>query len=252
MNNFSNKLAEVKTELVSVGGSQLSNKIAVSVRDDEGNFIPQSILSADYNLISNSRATEVMLDIFSRSGMVWAPFKTIWNGKALVDYYKTQSSIAVIRNGSAHEIHLGAMLRNSYDGSSCLGFDMFLLNCNCMNQWVSRNLFHSYNIRHTGESEFDFEDAKNNLMIGTDAAIKIVPRIQSLQETPLQLADLTAIKENVLIPQTKWGDVLDNLKEQEQTRYGAFQALTFVSSHKCSGVHSINIGSSICNYFLQQ
>jgi hypothetical protein len=172
-----------------------------------------------------------------------------FDGKRYLHHFVTEDKISEIRNGHTHEIRLGAMLYNSYDGSSKFGMELFIVNMSCTNQYVSRNRFGYFSIRHDHGQNIDISDASQQLVLGAEKAIKIVPRIEDLQKLSLQSTDIVEAKRSVSIPQTKWGDVLDHI--EYGTWYGLYQAMTWVTSHEMTGMSSISAGTSCTEWALK-
>src|SRR5262249_23373375 len=74
--------------------------------------------------------------------------------------------------------------------------------------------------------------------------------LQELYKQPLSTRLLLDAKKHLALPQTKWGDVLDQLGHEEDNAFGLFQALTNVASHRLSGLSSIALGTAITEHFL--
>jgi hypothetical protein len=252
---YTNPFAKVQVEPVTVSGDEIASKIAIRVQSDDGTWSKQpSILSAGYQLITNEEAKDAGDDIMSRSQMPWEEIKTHWDGRRYIGYHITKSAITSINRGGTsenHPIHLGMMVRNSYDGSSLFSIEMFIANMVCLNQYVDRNRFGYFAIRHVGDA-WDVEDALGQIAIGAERAIAVVPKISALRSTPLQIEHIIKAHEQTNIPNTSWGDVLTQLsKEPDQgTVYGLFQALTFVSTHELKGLSTIRSGQSVMQWAL--
>lgn len=253
--SFSNPFAPVDTQPVHVAGQEVS-KIAVRVQDDNGEHQVSGILGRDYNLISNQLAYDTASDVFTRSDLNWQTLvdyrgkeRIHFDGKRYIHHFITGEPIEQV---CGQPCHLGALLYNSYDGSSRFGFELFLCNMHCTNQYISRNKFGFFAIRHTsnGQIHFDINDATAELADGAQRAIAVAPRISQLSEIPLTLEHLTAARQKTAIPASKWGDVLDQLAKEDGTAYGLFQALTFTATHKLSGLSAISTGASITDFAL--
>jgi hypothetical protein len=251
LSKFSDPFAPVSIERVSVAGKEIA-KLGIMLKDDAGELQNVGIISEGFQLIQNAIARDVALDVMSRSGLGWKSHAMLFNGRNMLARYITENPITEIRNGSTHQIHLGLSIRNGYDGSSAFGFDIFALNSHCQNQYVSRNLFGSYVIRHVGE-EFDVGDALKNISSGAERVIAAAPRIRELMSRSIGVKDLVEAREKTTIPGSKWGDVLSQLgKEQERgTAFGLFQALTFVATHELTGFSAVAVGESITDLYLK-
>lgn len=247
---FTNPYIEAALRPITVGGEEVPSKVAVIVPDDDGKRHVVGIQAAGYNLIQNSLANDVAIDIFSRSEYDWKTLKQHWDGRKYVQYFITEQKITQITNGGDHAIHLGAMIRNSYDGTSAYGMEMFACNMECTNQYISRNRFGYFAIRHIGDHKFDIDDGIKNISQGAQNLIAVAPKIQALRDSQLTLDDVMEAKEKTQIPHSRWGDVIDQLKKEEGTRFGLFQALTFVASHILTGYNAISVGDSISEYMI--
>ena len=220
------------------------------VNDDNGEPKLSGILSKDYNLIKNSAAKDIGDNIKSRSDYLWEELKCFWDGKKYAHYYISTEPVTEIENGGTHPIHLGIMLRNSYDGSSCFGLEIFACNMQCANQYISRNRFGFFAIKHTDNEAINIEDAVTNIGIGAQRLIEVAPKIGELRHKALSVDDIRSAKKNTSIPNSRWGDVIDKLGDGESNKFGLFQAMTNVASHKMTGFNSITVGNTITEHFL--
>lgn len=246
--SFSNPYVDVEAHNVSVGGKEVK-KVGIMVRNDDGDFECSGVLSADYQLIKNSIARDVVSNIQARSNMKWKSLKVMWDGKKYCHYYHTESPITSIKaNGQAHDIVLGMMNRNSYDGSWCWGLEFYLMNMVCTNQYVSRNQFGYYNIRHVGADDYDIQDALQNVSISSERALAVAPKIEALTALPATLATIIKARKETNMPTSKWGEVIEAL--EGSTMFSLYQAMTYVSSHSLTGFSSVNVGASITDWAL--
>lgn len=252
---FTDPFAAVELQPIKVAGQAVHSRIAVRVRDDAGDMQVQAILGKDYPLLPNRKVRDLTEDILSRTPKELGGFrnlKTLWNGKHYVDYFSSNNEITTIKNGSVVSLHLGLMAWNSYDGTRKVGFEVFALNPFCTNQYHSRNRFGFFAWRHTPGAtlDIDMDDALENITRGASNLIAIAPAIGRLHTEPLKIEHLVAAKAETELPKSYWGDVLDQLKDEELSRFGLFQALTNVASHKMTGLPAINVGTSITEHFL--
>lgn len=246
--SFSDPFVAARIEKVSVAGSEIE-KIGVVIPDDTGADHCVGVLSKEYNLVQNSTARDVALDVMSRTEYRWKEMKTIWNGKQLIQSYVTEDSITKISGSNDHPLHAGVMIRNSYDGTGKFGFEFFAFNLVCHNQYISRNRFGYFAFRHTDKG-FDLDDAITNVQKGSERLLAIAPKISELRQQELQSSNIIAAKQNTMIPQSKWGDVIDQLAKEEGTVFGLFQAMTFIATHQLVGYTAITIGDSITSHIL--
>ena len=250
---FSNPFADVDMQPVQVAGEDVA-KVAVRVKNDNGEFKLAGILGKDYSIHKNSLAKDVASDIMSRSGMEWSNLKTLWDGKKYADYFYTSNPITEIKNGAVYPLHLGMMLRNSYDGSSKFGMEFFVMNQICMNQYIARKIMGYFAVRHTGTNNFDIQDALQNVSVGATRLTQLAPRIENLIGKDLTTADITAAASSDLIPASHWGVALETLnKELDAGKiFGLYQALTYVTSHKMQGFKAIGAGDAVTEYFFKK
>jgi len=186
--------------------------------------------------------------------MSWKQLKTLWDGKKYVDYFYTENPISEIKNGTTYPLHLGMMLRNSYDGSSKFGMEFFIMNQICMNQYIARKTMGYFAIRHTGSNNFDVNDALQNVSLGATRLTQLAPRLEHMVSKKLEIADITAAAASDLIPGGHWGTALETLQKEVDfgTVFGLYQALTFVTSHKMTGFSAINKGDAVTEYFFSK
>ena len=245
--NFSNPFVSVAMEEVKVGGQEVP-KIGVMIKDDEGEKRCVGILSKDYNLIKNQVAHDTAHDVMTRSKYKWKELKTLWNGKLYIAHYITEQPINKQKN---LPLHAGIMVRNSYDGMGCFGFEMFACNMACTNQYISRNRFGYFAIRHVGKNQFDIDDALENVQKGAEKLLEVAPVIEHLRKLPITIPSIIAAKSNTNIPQSKWGEVIDQLGKEEDNQFGLFQAMTFVTTHILTGYTAITIGDGVTEWMLR-
>lgn len=251
---FSDPYAEVKAFPVLSAGKEIAGKQSIMIKDDDGEWQNAGILSNGYNLVKNTLARDVADDIMSRSGFTWNNLKSVWTGKSFVSYHITNETHAVIRNGGEHQLRFGVMMYNSYDGSSRFGFEFFMCNMSCTNQYISRNRFGYFSIRHTDDN-FDLEDAVRELGHGAQSALAIAPKIELLTKTQLTGAMIANAAAKCSLPTSKWGAVLQNLNETHPaldflTTFDLYQSLTNIASHQMSGMSAIATGSAITDFML--
>ena len=255
MPKFSNPFADVKIMPIEIGGKEEDSKIAICVKDDDGEYQSVGIRASTYNLITNERAKDTADDIMSRSGHQWKSMKTLWDGRKFVQYYITEDAITefVTHGGAQREkkIHLGLMLRNSYDGTSAFGQEIFACDIECMNQFVSRRRFGYFTIYHNDKNEFLVEDAVQNLSLGMQKVISIAPRLEELSRSEIGYSDIIESHKQTSIPDSMWGKVIARLALEEATRFGLYSAMTYVASHNMKGFNQISIGNTITDYFIQ-
>jgi hypothetical protein len=255
---FSDPFAEVEITPIEIPGVAVHDNIAVRVKDDAGNWQKSGILSKGYNLIKNSLANETALDVFSRS-----PFKFVellkgekdphgmtarfFDGKRYLHYY--QSVDPVVRDGDLN-LHIGALVRNSYDGSGKFAFEIYALNPFCTNQYHARNLFGFFEVRHTvnGSIHFDLDDAVANLARGAENIIAAAPRIVAMKNKPLEIEEIKSAVKAEIVPKSYWGEVIAGL--EQATVFGLYQSLTFLASHKMPGLSRVSYGNLIGEHFL--
>jgi hypothetical protein len=252
---FSDPFAAVEIQPLQVAGETVPTRVAVRIKSDEGPFSVAGIVGRDYQLLSNRKVRDIAEDIMSRCPSTLGGFrglKTLFDGKRYVDYFASNQPIISLHNGRATDLKLGLMVWNSYDGTRKVGFEIFALNPFCTNQYHSRNRFGFFAWRHQpGEAaKIDVDDALQNISNGIQNIVRAAPLMEEMKHTPLSLPLILDIKAGTKMPQSRWGDVLDELKAEEATKWGIYQAMTNVASHKLNGLSAIDIGSSITDHFL--
>ncbi len=246
-----NPFADVTLEKVMVAGQEV-NKRSVMIKDDLDEYRPISVVGPEYNLVPNSVCRDVMDDVMSRSEYGWRELKTFWDGKRFIQMHITRDAITSVRNGQEYPLHVGLMVRNSYDGSSAFAFEMYACNMVCSNQYINRNRFGFFAMRHTpGESgKWDVNDALQNVGVGADNLLRMAPQIQQMMGEPLTADHIINARQSIKLPDSYWSNTLDRLDEEPRTRFGLFQALTGTASHDVKGVRSLRVGDSVGTYFL--
>lgn len=249
---YSNPFASVQIDPITILGETVSSKIAVRVQSDDGSWSETpAILSSDYKLIKNEVARDISSDIMSRSGYRWKELKTVWDGKKYVAFHITEQSLVNVGGGNSdHPLHLGAMVKNSYDGSGVFGIELYACNIVCTNQYHDRNRFGYFSIRHDSAKDFDVQDALENLSRGADKIIAVAPVLKQLRATPLTIGHILSARKNIKLPVSYWGDFLSQLDKEEPTVFGMFQAFTYLASHEMTGLNAIPVGESISKHIL--
>lgn len=246
-----NPYAEVVLAPVVVDGREIDRR-AVLVRDDEGDMRTAAIVSPDYHLVTNTVARDVMADVASRSQRDWEELTVHWNGRNYIQMLRTAEPELTLPEDGGHRIHLGMMVRNSYDGSGAFAFELFALHSKCQNQYVNRNLFGFFALRHTvGDAGgWDVNDALARLSDGANNLLKIGPRLQKLMKEPLTVDGLLEARARVKLADAYWPAVLSELADQPRTRFGLFQALTSVISHKAGAFAGLRASDAVGSFFL--
>jgi len=252
---FSDPFTEVRESPVTVANQEVS-KTAIQVQDDDGEWKLAGIMSKDYHLIKNDVARDVGSDIMSRSDYQWQELpKRIWDGKRYVSYHVTNDPITTIDTrhpeNPRRPIHLGMMMRNTYDGKGKFGLEIYAMDFICSNQFVSRNLFGYFAIYHGERQEFQIDDAIQQVTKGAGNVLAIAPRVQELSATPLTSDAIVKAAQETKMPISKWGEVITRLALEESSMFGLYSAMTYIASHKLVGFNAINIGNTITDHFLQ-
>lgn len=258
---FTNPFADVELQPVSVAGETVPTRVAVRVKSDEGGWGVQGILGKDYPLLPNRKVRDMAEDIMSRAPATLGGFrnlKQLWDGKRYVDYFVSNNPVIMAyppvgaTSNQRLELQLGLMVWNAYDGTRKTGFEVFALNPYCTNQYHSRNRLGFFAWRHTAEEigRIDADEALEGISRGVGNIVAIAPAIQQLKSIPLTVPMIADAKKGTGIPQSRWGDVLDALTNEESTRFGLFQAMTSVTSHKLSGLAAIATGTEVTEHFL--
>lgn len=254
MPSFTDPFAETKFETISVGSKEVDSKVAVCVKDDDGEFQVAGWVSTGYNLIDNKRVDEIGTDIMSRSGHEWKPLKTLWDGKKFARYFITKESITEIESDNpelpARPLHLGLMMRNAYDGKGAFGEELFVCDHSCMNQFISRNRFGFFIINHDDKSEYMIEDAVKNLSSGMQKLIDVAPVFREMSQAPLSANHIIQARKGTMLPESMWGKVLLRLSIESCTMFGLYSAMTYIASHQLKGFNQLSIGNTITDHFL--
>lgn len=249
--SFSNPYADVTMEKVTVAGQEVP-KMAVMVKDDDNNQVLSGMHGVDYDLIPNAMARDVADDVMSRSGKQWDNLKTLWDGKRYINYWYTKDALVEVKNGANYPLHLGMMIRNSYDGSSVFGMEFYIMNAICTNQFIYRKAMGFFVIKHTGNEGFDIQDAIGSIGSGAQKLIDIAPAYREMTRIDLNLDHIKKANELELVPNNQWGNVIEQLRAEPDAgkMFGFYQALTFVSSHKMTGLSAIKHGNGITEHFM--
>jgi len=253
MAKFSDPFAEVVQEPVEVGGDEVA-KVGVRVKDDDGDWRLAGIQHAGWQLIKNSIAKDVGDNIMSRSPYEWKELKVLWDGKRYAHYFITEAPITQVvvggQDSDIHQLHLGMMMRNAYDGSGKFGMEMFACDYACTNQFVSRKRFGYFAIYHNDADSWQIDDAIENISTGADNLIRVAPRIQELSNIELNSGHIVNAYQNTKIPHSKWGNVIARLATEQATLFGLYSALTFIASHELKGFNAITVGDTISEHML--
>ena len=247
--------APVSLRPVQVDGEEVANKRAVVIENDKTQK-PEtvSVQSANYKLWSNAVVKDAMDDIMTRSEWGWRHLRQHWDGKRYIDMFITDEPVTSIEDGTTHPIHVGLAGNNSYDGSLMIGAEIYGCNTQCLNQYIARNLFGYFALRHSEGGEngaFDIADALEELTRGAQRVMAVAPRIRQLQQTPLTADLIVKVRQAEVVPARNWGDVLTRLGSEEPNGFGLFQALTAVTSHDITGRSSLTWGEKVGAHFLQ-
>jgi len=235
-----------------VGGKEV-NQMAVMVKDDKGDYVFANPVSTDYRLIKNHKARDIADDIMTRSDMDWNKHSVSWNGKRYATAFFSEQSLAKVGGqGLGRDLRMGLLTRNSYDGTSSFGIEFFICAYECKNQFIDRNRFGFFTMRHSNNSEMDMtvDDALEQMTRGADKLIKMAPLYEDMAKKPLELADIKQAAMAKLIPSGQWEKALAGL--EQFTDWGLFNSLTNVSTHSLKGFSRLESGQKVGNYFGQK
>ena len=250
---FSDPFTEV-VERPLYADSVLSSRRAILAKDRDGEFREVGVVSNGYQLIHNSLALDIVSDIQSRTEFGWRTLKTVWPADKGYKFSQLDVSDRKIEtfdhNGKANEMYLGMMTRNSYDGSTAFGFELFLFNMLCSNQYINRNRFGYFSIRHDDNRSFDIQDSVRSVHDGVGRAIETAPRFRSLQTRSVDLKALVGIRHDLdkTLPGCGWGETIKRL--DGDTQWDVYQAMTNYLSHEKDGLSSLRQNDQITTYFL--
>ena len=252
---FSDPFTPVEFEPIMTREGQETNRQIIKVKDDEGILQPISDVSRGYQLITNETALQIVHDVQTRSKFSWAEMTTpTFDGKRFVANFMSEDEIASIKDGVSRSMRVGLRISNSYDGSCRFGIQLFVAFMECLNQFHSANQFGNFLLRHTsgdgGTNLLDAEDAAAQISRCAGVMLDTAPVFKSLVDSgPLTFQNLIHAKQNVDLPPTRWGDVLDRIETDSQ--WGLLNGMTFVATHNLSGGGSLRSGESIGRYYLQ-
>jgi len=211
--------AEVKTVPHIAGGVTTEHSDVMIMGDNGWQYI--NTVSPNYQLVTNETAMGIANEIMSNSEHVWSPVKTMWNGKRMSSFYKTQDAVAELpRVGDT--IAMGLRVDNSYDGSSSFGYALMAYVLSCTNGLVSDRLFGTFRMKHVGNS-WDMDAAKETIIGGTQRLIEFAPRIDALGGHELELSHVRAIGLNPAVGPTFLGGWLNELPKGDVDMWTACQ-----------------------------
>ena len=246
--------ADVWLEPVRTAHGDMENRKAVMIKDDDG--IPQHIevVSGDYKLYTNEVVRQIGNDIMTRSQYKWNPLKRYWNPsspKSLTDMFITEERVVPMPN-ERDDIKLGVAFRNAYDGSSLLSVELFLCYLACANQWIARNVFGFFALRHVvgAHDEIDIIDAVEQVTTGAERMARMAPVVGELLGTDLTVDRLVECRNKILLPDQLWGRVIERLGKEQKTEFGLLQSMTAVASHDMKTMSALNYSDRIGTYFL--
>lgn len=251
---FSDPFTEV-VERPLYADSVLSSRRAILAKDRDGEFREVGVVAGGYQLIHNTLALDIISDIQSRTDFNWRTLKTVWpadKGNKFIQLDVSERKIDTFdHNGQTNEMYLGMMTRNSYDGSTAFGFELFLFNMLCANQYINRNRFGYFSIRHDDNRSFDILDSVRSVHDGVQRAIETAPRFRSLQSRSLDVNGLVGIRHDLdkSMPGHGWGETLKRL--DGDTEWDLYQAMTNFLSHERDGLSSFRQNDQITGYFLK-
>jgi len=244
----------VKLEPVTVAGAEVP-KLAVMVQDDKEQWRLSGMVSESYNLVPNEKVMQIADDIMTRSPYNWSPFgnekRTLgrhWDGRKFIQTFWTDETAFKVKGKLTRTARIGLMIRNSYDGSSVFSMEFCLCFLECLNQFVHRNRFGSFVIRHSG-SDFDVDDAILQVGEGGERLMAFAPHLEGLQEKPIGIPDVARFVKQDLIPKSKIDRLLDKI--EDETEWGLMQAATDVVTHDCTGLRSFGHHQKIGEHFLK-
>lgn len=198
------------------------------VREDTGS--PLAIVGDGYKVVHNKEivyafetALDSLPDFKERKVQTYLPF----GGSQMFRQYTFGKIMVEPKVGDITQLRLE--LTNSYDGKLKGGFKISGLRLACTNGQVMPENFHEISAKHS--SKFNLEDIVKSISVA-------LPEFQNMVETWKTWRDIKMKKQDVIdmlskssIPEKTVEKISLAFDKEDQTKWGAFQASTWVISH---------------------
>jgi hypothetical protein len=190
-------------ELLTADGDQSGTFAVRMLEPEEGNMIPLKGQGArhgsGYRLVTNERIYQIAVDILTRSGHEFQPVPTYglsksdaitWDGTRFsAKWYVENVGEDIMVGDIKSRLMLGCEAKNSYDGSTKLAIEFFMMFQACANQFYSSNLLGGFTFRHHDRIDHtldqDIEDAVQLITAQAQVFTNAMPKIRHLMSTPL-------------------------------------------------------------------
>jgi len=198
------------------------------VREDTGS--PLAIVGDGYKVVHNKeivdafeQALDTLPDFKERKVSTYLPF----GGSQMYRQYDFNKIFVEPKVGDITQLRLE--LVNSYDGKLKGGFKISGLRLKCTNGQSIPENFHEISAKHS--SKFNLEDIVKSISKALPKFQNIVSTWKNWHEIKMKTQDFVDMLTKSSIPEKTIEKIVDHFAKEDQTKWGAFQASTWVISH---------------------
>lgn len=195
----------------------------------------ESIQTSKYALVQHTNAFLPILNTLEQLNKTDFTFRTSEiRGRAYLDIVFPEMKLIPADN---KEILIGFRAINSYSGTLALRLEGFGLRTVCSNGMTMKTILGSFKKVHLGSEvnmlkkleKFIFEDIGKNYVILNDLIVEAIEdKIENREQAKLLL-------EKVGFGKTSQKKILEQFEKEEQTRFGIYNAITYIISHEKAG-----------------
>ena len=224
-----------------------SSRVSV-VLDPDNLAIEVGTVSADYKLVENEDVEQAASNVLQKTGMRSEVSSLYFDGKHFRKRWILPDLSIEPRVGDFVQVAIDA--HNSYDGSSTFGLAFNLQRLICGNGMVVDFQLGGYRFRHYGRESFEqeLEVAGQKILELTGKLDTILPRLQSLTDTPLSREETQLVFNDLSLPKSTQAEVFQKI--EEDSWWGLYNAFTDVFS-RSNTYRSDQLNRRVSRYFLE-
>lgn len=235
---FNYNVGEAKLLLKTATRTTELNKVKAVITNDAGNINLVNIVSKSFAVIPNQLVMDMIADVSKDLNLSMLSTKYTRNGYAVrIDLLSDRKEAVEIND----LVQFGVSIRNSIDGTSALGVDMFTYRLICRNGATARDARITFNARHVGDADkliSMFREALRSALEHCHSLLEVyrkATRIKVDKDIALRLVRLNLPTMYYYYTPIK---IIADGKEliidvtREDTLWNTFNAITYVITHK--------------------
>jgi hypothetical protein len=189
------------------------------------------IASDNYKIVQHEQCFGMLIDAIEKVGIEHANAR-VWENKdgAKAKLYLKFNELQ-FDGPDGKALHLGYKVTNSYDKTTGLRFDGFGIRQTCTNGMHFKHLVGSFSVRHLG----GIEQVASRMRSALADLTSVIPAMKTVllnaHEKELDYVQIEELLAGVGIKKRLRNKVMNQAVMEENTVWGAYNAVTWVASH---------------------